>query len=62
VRQFVTLVDPERVFLSLMAHNAALRPPPGSDSDNIADAPTVASGETVSGQVSQADHIDVFRI
>jgi uncharacterized repeat protein (TIGR01451 family) len=60
--QFVTHVDPERVFLPLVARNARPQPPPGADSDNIIDALPVASGQTVSGQVSQGDRFDVFRI
>ncbi|HEX9921768.1 MAG TPA: PPC domain-containing protein, partial [Anaerolineae bacterium] len=48
--------------LKLVGTGPACIPSPAGDSDNIADALTVCSGSTVSGQVSGSDLDDVYKI
>jgi hypothetical protein len=50
----------EKVYLPAILKRCS--PDPPGESDNVDDALTVCSGQTVSGQVSQSDLDDVYRI
>jgi hypothetical protein len=56
-----------RLFLSLLSNksapdNSSCTPGPAGESNNVADAITICSGQSVTGRVSSDDRDDVYRI